>query len=142
VLYFDLVGDNQNSERDLKQIIRIQPNDSRALNHLGYMLATQTSRFEEANTLIEQAIKISPEDPAIIDSLAWIQYKLGRFDKAFKNIARAYERFPDPEVASHMGEILWALNRREEALSVWNQALEINPNSAIILEAMERLQSQ
>ncbi|MDG2118511.1 MAG: tetratricopeptide repeat protein, partial [Gammaproteobacteria bacterium] len=62
--------------------------------------------------------------------------------KAFKNIARAYERFPDPEVASHMGEILWALNRREEALSVWNQALEINPNSAIILEAMERLQSQ
>ena len=142
VLYFDLVGDNQNSERDLKQIIRIQPNDSRALNHLGYMLATKTSRLEEANTLIEQAIKISPEDPAIIDSLAWIQYKLGRFDKAFKNIARAYERFPDPEVASHMGEILWALNRREEALSVWNQALEINPNNVIILEAMERLQSQ
>jgi tetratricopeptide (TPR) repeat protein len=142
VLYFDLIGDKQNSERDLKQIIRIQPDDSRALNHLGYMLATQTSRFEEANTLIERAIKISPEDPAIIDSLAWIQYKLGRFDKAFKNIARAYERFPDPEVASHMGEILWALNRRKDALSIWNQALEQDPNSAVIIEAMERLQSQ
>lgn len=142
VLYFDLISDHQNSEKDLKQIIRIQPNDSRALNHLGYMLATQSSRFEEANTLIEQAIKISPNDPAIIDSLAWVQYKLGRFDKALKNIARAYESFPDPEVASHMGEILWALNRREDALNIWNQALEQDPDSVIVIEAMKRLQSQ
>ena len=141
VLYFDLIGDAQNSEKDLKQIIRIQPDDSRALNHLGYMLATQTSRFEEANALIERAIRISPDDPAIIDSLAWVQYKLGRYETALKNIARAYERFPDPEVASHMGEILWALNRRQDANKIWGQALEQNPNSAIIIEAMERLQS-
>ena len=105
------------------------------------MLATQTSRFEEANALIERAIRISPDDPAIIDSLAWVQYKLGRYETALKNIARAYERFPDPEVASHMGEILWALNRRQDANKIWGQALEQNPNSAIIIEAMERLQS-
>lgn len=139
VLWFDSQGDSQGSEQDLRQIILMQPEDSRALNHLGYMLADQTTRFEEALELIERAILISPDDPAIIDSLAWTQYKLGLYDEAMVNLRRAYNLFPDHEVASHLGEVLWMLGRYDEANEIWKSALEITPESEIIKEAIERL---
>ena len=142
VLYFDSQGDLEGSERDLRSIIEIKPDDARALNHLGYMLANQTSRYDEALQLLERAIALNPGDPATTDSLAWAQYKLGRYDEALANIRRAFAAFPDPEVASHMGEILWAMGRREEALAVWERALEEAPNDPLVTEAMERLQKQ
>ena len=66
----------------------------------------------------------------------------GRYDEALANIRGAFAAFPDPEVASHMGEILWAMGRREEALAVWERALEEAPNDPLVTEAMERLQKQ
>ena len=128
------------SEADLRQIIRMKPEESQALNHLGYMLADQTTRYKEALELIERAISISPDDPAIIDSLAWAQYKLGRYEEALVNLRRAFAAFPDHEVASHLGEVLWMLDRKEEAIQVWEEALEATPDSELIKEAMERLQ--
>lgn len=119
----------------------MQPDDSRALNHLGYMLADQTTRYEEALELIERAIIISPTDPAILDSLAWALYKLGRYEEALENLRRAFADFPDDEVASHLGEVLWAMGRQEEALQVWQDALEEEPDSELIKEAMDRLQA-
>ena len=94
VLWSDSQQDREGSERDLRQIIRMQPEDARALNHLGYMLADQTNRFEEALDLIERAIAISPDDPAIIDSLAWAQYKLGRYEEALGNLRACFLRVP------------------------------------------------
>lgn len=141
VLYYDSITDREGSERDLQQIIRMLPEDSRALNHLGYMLADQTTRYEEALQLIERAIAISPQDPAIIDSLAWSLYKVGRYEEALVHIRRAFADFPDDEVASHLGEILWALGREQEAMQVWQDALEDEPDSLLIKEAMTRLQS-
>ena len=138
VLWYDSQGDIAGSEKDLRQIIRMRPEDSRALNHLGYMLADQTRRFEEALELTERAISISPEDPAIIDSLAWAQYKLGHYEEALLNLRRAYQVFPDHEVASHLGEVLWMLGRNEEATSIWENALETNPDSELIKEVIER----
>ena len=138
VLYYDFQGDKAGSERDLQQIIRMQPEDSRALNHLGYMLADQTNRFEEALKLIERAIAISPDDPAIIDSLAWAQYKLGYYEEALSNLRRAFAVFPDHEVASHLGEVLWQMGREEEATQVWEDALEVQPDSELIREVIER----
>ena len=138
VLYYDSQGDKAGSERDLQQIIRMQPDDSRALNHLGYMLADQTNRFEEALKLIERAIAISPDDPAIIDSLAWAQYKLGHYEDALSNLRRAFAVFPDHEVASHLGEVLWQMGREEEATQVWEDALEVQPDSELIREVIER----
>ena len=140
VLYFDAQSDTEGSERDLMQIIRMQPEDSRALNHLGYMLADQTTRYEEALELIERAIVISPEDPAIIDSLGWALYKVGRYEEALVQMRRAFAAFPDDEVASHLGEVLWAMERFDEAMRVWQDALETDPESPLIAEAMERLQ--
>jgi tetratricopeptide (TPR) repeat protein len=141
VLYFDSRNDREGSEKDLRQIILMQPEDSRALNHLGYMLADQTTRFEEALDLIERAIAIAPDDPAIIDSLAWTQYKLGRYEDALGNLRRAFAVFPDAEVASHLGEVLWQMGREDEATQVWEDALETQPDSELIKEAIERLRS-
>ena len=90
--------------------------------------------------MIERAISNSPDDPAIIDSLAWAQYKLGRYEEALVNLRRAFAAFPDHEVASHLGEVLWMLDRKEEAIQVWEEALEATPDSELIKEAMERLQ--
>jgi len=139
VLLHDNSSDMASAERDLRRIINLQPGDSRALNHLGYMLADRTDRFEEALELLEQAITISPDDPAIIDSLAWIQYKLGRYEESLSNLRRAFAAFPDHEVASHLGEVLWVLGRQREAMEVWEDALEETPDSPIITEAMDRL---
>ena len=141
VLYYDSQGNQAGSERDLRQIIRMLPDDSRALNHLGYMLADQTTRYDEALELIERAIAISPDEPAIIDSLGWALYKVGRLEEALVQMRRAYAAFPDDEVASHLGEVLWALGRFDEAMRVWQDALEDEPGSELILEAMERLQA-
>ncbi len=139
VLLNDAVGNQQGSERDLRQIISMQPDDARALNHLGYMLADQTERYAEALELVERAIALSPDDPAIIDSLGWAQYKLGNYEAALENLRRAYAAFPDHEVASHLGEVLWQMDRREEAMDVWEQALEERPDSELIKEVMDRL---
>ncbi len=140
VLYFDSQGDREGSERDLRQIISMLPEDARALNHLGYMLADQTTRHEEALELIERAIAVSPDDPAIIDSLGWALYKVGRYEEALVQMRRAFAAFPDDEVASHLGEVLWALERFDEAMRVWQDALAAEPDSQLIIEAMERLQ--
>tara|TARA_B110000858_G_scaffold177469_1_gene212464 strand:+ start:4181 stop:5923 length:1743 start_codon:yes stop_codon:yes gene_type:complete len=141
VLYYDSQSDQEGSERDLVQIIRMLPDNSRALNHLGYMLANQTTRHAEALELIERAIAISPDDPAIIDSLGWALYRVGRYEEALVQMRRAFAAFPDDEVASHLGEVLWALGRKDEAIRVWKNALETDPESPLIAEAMERLQA-
>lgn len=142
VFVHDTVGDMAGSEADLQQIIRMQPDNARALNHLGYMLADRTERYEEALELIERAIALEPEDPAIIDSLGWAQYKLGILEEALENLRRAYAAFPDHEVAAHLGEVLWALDRREEAEQIWEEALVENPESEFVLPTMERLKGR
>lgn len=141
VLLSDSRGDMESSERDLRQIILMKPDDSRSLNHLGYMLANQTDRYEEALQLLERAIDLAPDDPAIIDSLGWAQYKLGRYEEALANLRRAYAAFPDHEVASHLGEVLWVMGREEDAITVWRNALETRPDSELIREAVDRLQA-
>ena len=105
------------------------------------MLADQTTRFEEALELLERAIAIPPADPATIDSIAWVQSKLGRYEEALQNLRSAFAAFPDPEVASHLGEVLWVMGREDEAVRVWEEALETTPDSELIKEAMERLQA-
>ena len=139
VFVHDALGDMASSEADLQRIIRMQPDNARALNHLGYMLADRTERHEEALELIERASALEPEDPAIIDSLGWAQYKLGILDQALENLRRAYAAFPDHEVAAHLGEVLWVLGRREEAERIWEEALAENPDSEFVLPTMERL---
>ncbi len=132
-------GNMAAAEADLRAIIALQPNDARALNHLGYTLADRTDRHEEALHLIERAIAVEPDDPAIIDSLGWVQFKLGRYEEALANLSRALALFPDHEVAAHLGEVLWVMGRKDEAIEVWDTALEQRPDSELLRDVIDRL---
>jgi Flp pilus assembly protein TadD len=126
-------------EQDLRLIIRLDPSSPIAYNSLGYTLADRTDRYQEAYELIKQAIELAPNDPAIIDSLGWVQYRLGMYEDARRNLERAYELYPDHEVAAHLGEVLWVMGQRSEAQRIWRNALEVEPDSVHIHNAMERL---
>lgn len=126
-------------ERDLRHILSLTPQDARALNHLGYALTIRTDRYEEALEMIEQAIALQPDDPAITDSLGWVQYKLGHYDAALENLRKAYAAFPDHEVAAHLGEVLWVSGNQSEAVEIWAAALKEFPGSEFVTEAVERL---
>lgn len=140
-LLSDRQGNLARAEEDLRRIIELEPGNATALNQLGYTLADRTERHDEALALLERAIAINPEDPAIIDSLAWAQYKLGRYEEALANLERAYAVFPDHEVAAHLGEVLWMMGRRNEANRMWDNALRERPDSPILQSTIERLRN-
>jgi tetratricopeptide (TPR) repeat protein len=126
-------------EKDLRAILAREPDNAMALNALGYTLSDRTNRFEEARVLIERAHRINPEDPAVLDSLGWVNYRLGNLDDAERYLRSALERFPDHEVAAHLGEVLWANGKQREARKVWGAALQEQPDSPILRSTILRL---
>jgi len=110
-----------------------------ALNALGYTLSDRTTRYAEARALIEKAHSINPDDPAVLDSLGWVNYRMGNLDEAERLLRKALERFPDHEVAAHLGEVLWAKGQQSEARKVWAKALEQQPDSPILRSTLRRL---
>ncbi len=130
------------SEMDLRSIIKYDPNNATALNALGYTLADRTDRYQEAYELISQALNIRPDDPAVIDSMGWVQYRLGNYEEALLRLRQAMKVFPDHEVAAHLGEVLWKSGNIQEARETWAKGMEINPNSTIIPAVIERLESE
>lgn len=129
------------AERDLRSILKYHPNNAMALNALGYTLADRTDRYEEAYELISRALSIEPNDPAIIDSMGWVQYRLGNYEEALLRLREAMKAFPDPEVAAHLGEVLWVTGATEEAREAWAKGMELNPNNDIIPRVMKRLEA-
>jgi len=140
-VYSQEINDLTTMEVDLRKIIQLNPNSPVAYNSLGYYLADRSDRIEEAYELIQRAVELAPNDPAIIDSLGWVQYRLGLYDEARKNLDKAYELYPDHEVAAHLGEVLWVMGEKSAARAVWRKALESQPDSEYIRSAMERLTS-
>jgi tetratricopeptide (TPR) repeat protein len=126
-------------EKDLRSIIAREPENAMALNALGYTLADRTTRYAEAKALIEKAHQINPEDPAVLDSLGWVNYRMGNLDEAERLLRQALERFPDHEVAAHLGEVLWANGKRREARQIWAKAFEAQPDSQILRKTVLRL---
>ena len=132
-------GSLQAMEHDLRSILAQDPNHAATLNALGYSLTNRTQRYEEAAVLIERALALSPGDPAIMDSLGWVYYKLGQYVQSESLLREAHAAFPDPEVAAHLGEVLWAQGREVEAKDVWQDGLNRVSDHPIILEAIDRL---
>ena len=126
-------------EKDLRLIIKRDPDNAMALNALGYTLSDRTTRYAEAKVLIEQAHKLNPEDPAVLDSLGWVNYRLGNLDEAERLLRLALERFPDQEVAAHLGEVLWANGKQREARQIWEKFLKEQPESPILRGTIKRL---
>jgi len=138
-----LLGERQDDlvlmESDLRAIIDQDPDNATALNALGYTLANRTTRFEEAFELITRALELSPEEPAILDSMGWVRFRMGDYAIALHYLQRAYALFPDPEVAAHLGEVLWAMDRRQEAITVWREAAERDASHKVLSETLDRL---
>ncbi|MGK9064830.1 tetratricopeptide repeat protein [Stutzerimonas chloritidismutans] len=132
-------GDLAQLEKDLRFIIEREPDNAMAINALGYTLADRTDRHEEALALIQQAYRLNPDDAAILDSLGWVNYRLGNLQEAEAQLRQALERFPDHEVAAHLGEVLWAAGKQREARRVWAEALEQEPDSQILRDTIKRL---
>tara|TARA_R110001592_G_scaffold52649_3_gene161222 strand:- start:1151 stop:2995 length:1845 start_codon:yes stop_codon:yes gene_type:complete len=126
-------------EADLRKILAHKPDNAIALNALGYTLADKTDRLPEAFLLIQKAHTLEPENPAILDSLGWVLYKLDKQEDALIYLLKAFQSYQDGEVAAHLGEVLWSLNQRTEALDVWLNVLKKHPKHPILLETIQRL---
>lgn len=125
-------------ERDLKLLIDADPDNGHALNALGYTLADRTERYEEALAYIERAIALLPDDAAVLDSMGWIKYRLGDHQEALDYLRRAYQLHPDPEIVSHLSEVLWVTGNHDEARTIWQEAFEQNPDSEHLLKIKGR----
>lgn len=132
-------NDFASSEQDLRAILEQDADNSMALNALGYTLTVHTDRYEEAHQLILRALELNPGDPAIIDSLGWVLFQLGDYEAAIRHLSEALAKMPDPEIASHLGEALWANGQRDEAHKVWQSILKHDPDNPTIRQTMERL---
>lgn len=132
--------DLASAEADLRRIIAIEPENATALNALGYTLTDRTDRHEEAEALIRAAFELQPQESSIIDSMGWVAFRLGRMDEAERYLRDAWNRDRNAEIGAHLGEVLWANQRHEEAKAIWSEALEVDPDNAVLKETLRRLE--
>ena len=125
-------------ESNLKKVIQLKPDYAQAYNALGYSLADRNERLTEARDLIEKALKIAPDDSFIIDSMGWVMYRLGNLPRAHELLKRAYDGRNDPEIAAHLGEVLWQMNRRAEAEGLWREASLRSPENETLKATIKR----
>ena len=125
-------------EADIQAILKTEPDNAHALNALGFTLADRTTRFKEALDYIQRAIQIMPDDPAIMDSLGWVYYRLGRIDESIEMLRKAYSQLDDAEIAAHLGEVLWVDGSQQAAQEIWQEALKKSPEDPKLLEVMDR----
>ncbi len=126
-------------EARLKRVIELKPDNAQALNALGYTLVDRTPRAVEGLKLIEQAHALAPSDPFILDSMGWAHFRLGNLSESEKFLRRALAERPDPEIAAHLGEVLWAKGERANAQQVWKSQLKETPDNPVLLDTVHRL---
>lgn len=123
----------------LRQVIELQPQNANAYNALGYTFADMNKNLDEAQGLLEQALELEPDNPYILDSVGWYLYRVGDYQAALEYLMRSYEQMPDAEVAAHLGEVLWAKGRRDEAKQVLQKAWKKSPGNSNLERVMNRL---
>lgn len=127
------------AEKDMRRILALNPDNVRTLNALGYTLADRTDRYEEAFKYIKQAYAKKPDDPAIIDSMGWIHYRLGNMDEARGYLQQAWEMTRDGEIGAHLGEVLWMQGDQDGARRIWAESQEVSPDNPVLKDAIDRL---
>jgi Flp pilus assembly protein TadD len=127
-------------EVSLRKIMTLAPQNQNAYNALGYSLAERNIRLEEAYTLIRKALDLAPEDPFIMDSMGWVQFRLGRLKEAEALLRQAYKLRPDAEIGVHLGEVLWASGQQEDARRLWRDANSKDPKNDTLKNTLARLQ--
>ncbi|HXF65110.1 MAG TPA: tetratricopeptide repeat protein [Burkholderiales bacterium] len=125
-------------ESNLRKLIELRPDHAHAYNALGYTFADRNQRIEEAYRLIETALKLAPEDPFIQDSMGWVLYRMGRGKEGLEYLQRAFAQRQDPEIAAHLGEVLWVLGHHDQAKKVWAEALKDHPDNEVLQATVKR----
>lgn len=133
------LGRSAEMEKLLREAISIDPKHYQSLNALGYALADRNENLPYALELIQRALQEKPQSPYIIDSLGWVEYRRGNLDKAEQHLQQAYAIDPDPEIAAHLGEVLWANNKKEEAKRIWRAGLKSKPEHKAVQDTLKRL---
>ncbi|MDD0816394.1 tetratricopeptide repeat protein [Curvibacter sp. HBC28] len=125
-------------EKLLRTIIEQQPDNQNAYNALGYSFAERGVRLPEARELVNKALSLAPNDPFISDSLAWVEFKAGNLNEAIRILEKAFRSKPDPEIAAHLGEVLWVAGQKSRAQSVWKEGLALSKDNESLLETLRR----
>lgn len=125
-------------ERHLRRLIVLKPESSEAYNALGYSLADRNLRLEESAQLIDKALSLKPGDPYILDSKGWVLFRQGKSAAALEALQAAFAKQPDPEIAAHIGEVLWTLGRADEALAIWREAANTHPTNEALAATIKR----
>ncbi len=133
------LGNTDDMEKLLRTVIATRPDHHHAYNALGYSLADRNVRLSEARQLIEKALELSPGDPFIRDSLGWVEFRMGNTATALEILEAAYKSRPDPEIAAHLGEVLWSSGQRDRARAIWKEGQVQNAENETLRETLKRL---
>lgn len=125
-------------EENMQTILAHEPENAHALNALGYTLADRTDRLQEALDYIERAYQLEPDEPAILDSMGWVHYRLGDLETALEFLQHAYNTLQDGEIGAHLGEVLWELGRPDEGRAIWQEILNSDPDNEFVIDTMRR----
>ncbi len=136
------IGQLDAMEAQLRRVMALKPEHAHAYNALGYSLADRNLRLNEAKTLIQRALQLTPGDPFITDSLAWVEFRLGNRDEALRLLRQAYKARPDAEIGAHLGEVLWAMGQQDEARRIWAEASSRDAGNDVLRETLVRLKAQ
>jgi hypothetical protein len=131
-------GRNDVMEKTLRELLRKRPNDANSLNALGYSLADRNIKLPEAFALISKAHELSPKDAFILDSLGWVNFRLGKNALALEQLQQAFMMKPEADIAAHTGEVLWIINRRPEAEEMWAKGQKLDANNSTLKETLKR----
>ncbi len=133
------LGQLDNMEQLLRRLIAAKPDHHHAYNALGYSFADRNVRLPEAKQLIEKALSMAPDDAYIQDSLGWVEFRMGNTARALSILQSAYGKRPDPEIAAHLGEVLWVSGQREQALKIWREGLLLANDNETLQATLKRL---
>jgi Flp pilus assembly protein TadD len=137
-----MMADKAGHVHDMMQLLRkaiaADPESQPAYNALGYTLADRGENLPEARRLISRALELSPGNPFVLDSMGWVEYRMGHDDRALDYLQQAYDARPDPEIGAHLGEVLWRLGRQDEARAIWRKAIERAPHDAVVQAVLRK----
>ncbi|MGC8703505.1 MAG: tetratricopeptide repeat protein [Thiomonas sp.] len=134
----DKSGHFKEMQQMLRKAIAIDPESQPAYNALGYTLAERGENLPEARKLVSRALELSPGNPFVLDSMGWVEYKMGRNDQALDLLQQAYDARPDPEIGAHLGEVLWQLGQHDKARAIWKAAIERAPHDAMVQAVLRK----
>lgn len=137
-MLYERQGRYDDFERLMRRIIELAPDNANAYNSLGYTFADRNVNLEEAEELLERALELEPENPYILDSVGWYLYRTGDYSGAVEYLQRSWHQLPSAEVAAHLGEVLWVMQRKDEAREVWKAGLKHEPKNAVLVETLKR----